>query len=204
MYAFIEGIVEDKTQSELVISTGGVGYRILCTAAVLTSAPQRGGTMRVYTFLNVRDDAMELFGFVSREEKNLFLKLNTISGIGPRTALGILGSMPLKDLLLAIIAGDIATLSRAPGVGKKTAQRLALELKDKFTPDDVGESMESLMPVQAAQQDSASHEAVLALLSLGYTQSEAVRAVSAVRAEAGEDARADELVRLVLRGMMKG
>ena len=203
MYAFIEGIVEDKTQSELVISTGGVGYRILCTAAVLTSAPQRGGTMRVYTFLNVRDDAMELFGFVSREEKNLFLKLNTISGIGPRTALGILGSMPLKDLLLAIIAVDIATLSRAPGVGKKTAQRLALELKDKFTPDDVGRAWK---PDARAGSPTGQrlHEAVLALLSLGYTQSEAVRAVSAVRAEAGEDARADELVRLALRGMMKG
>lgn len=202
MYAFIEGTVEAKSLTELVVSAGGVGYRILCTTTALSGAPAIGETMRVYTFLNVREDALELFGFLSQEERALFLKLTGVTGIGPRTALGIVGSMPINDLKLAVMTGDIAVLSRAPGVGKKTAQRIALELKDKFAPDEL--MMESGdAPVMTASSGGSQGEAILALLSLGYTQTEAARAISQVQKEAG-DAPADQLVRLALRSMLKG
>ncbi|MGI6670210.1 MAG: Holliday junction branch migration protein RuvA [Christensenellales bacterium] len=202
MYAFIEGTVEAKSLTELVVSAGGVGYRILCTTTALSGAPAIGETMRVYTFLNVREDALELFGFLSQEERALFLKLTGVTGIGPRTALGIVGSMPINDLKLAVMTGDIAVLSRAPGVGKKTAQRIALELKDKFAPDEL--MMEGGdVPVMTASSGGSQGEAILALLSLGYTQTEAARAISQVQKEAS-DAPADQLVRLALRSMLKG
>ena len=205
MYAYIEGAVTEKTPATLVIDAGGVGYEILCTASALSSAPARGETMRVYTWLSVREDAMELLGFCSYEEKAMFLRLTGVSGIGPRTALAILGSMPLRDLTMAVMTDDIATLMRAPGIGKKTAQRLVLELKDKLSVGDMDGAV--LLPGtqsgDSAPQGAVS-EAILALQSLGYTQNEAARAVSAAcKAGAGEE-RADELVRLALRGIMKG
>lgn len=203
MYAFIEGTLDYKGPGELVINAGGVGYQLLCTHAALAAAPTRGEFLRVYTWLSVRQDAMDLLGFASPEERSMFLKLTTVSGIGPRTALNILASMPLADLTLAILTGDAVTLSRAPGIGKKTAQRLALELKDKLSADDLtgGDALKDL-PRQ--REDSAVAEAILALEALGYTQSEAARAISQVHKDAPDSAPADELVRLALRGMAKG
>ena len=103
MYAFIEGLVDEKTGTELVLNVNGVGYQVLCTQAAISSLPPKGEFTRVHTWLSVREDAMELFGFHSREERAMFFNLNSISGIGPRTALNILNSMPLKDLTLAIL-----------------------------------------------------------------------------------------------------
>ena len=133
MYAFIEGEVCEKLNGSLTLLAGGVGYLLNCSNNTLQAAPSLGEKMRCYTFLSVREDAMELFGFASREEKELFLQLTSVSGIGPKTALGLLGSMSLRDLNLAILLGDVNALSRAPGIGKKTAQRIALELKDKIS-----------------------------------------------------------------------
>ncbi len=203
MYAFIEGTLEYKGPGELVINAGGVGYQLLCTHATLAAAPARGEYMKVYTWLSVRQEAMELFGFVSPDEKNMFLKLTGVSGIGPRTALNVLAAMPLGDLTLAILTGDAVTLSRAPGIGKKTAQRLALELKDKLTAEDLSGG-EALAGLPQQREDSAVAEAILALESLGYTQSEAARAISQVHKELPEGSASGELVRLALRGMAKG
>lgn len=204
MYAFIEGIVEHKSSGELVINAGGVGYLLLCSQSTLSAAPPRGEITRIYTHLSVREDAMELFGFTSQEEKAMFLRLTSISGIGPRTALGVLAAMPLPDLTLAILTGDAATLCRAPGIGKKTAQRITLELKDKLSAEDLPAGTQAVSLPGSSSADSAVGEAILALQSLGYTQSEAARAVSAAHQDAGDGAGADDLVRLALRGMMKG
>ena len=203
MYAFIEGTLEYKALGEIILAAGGVGYQIQCTQSVLSSAPAKGEFMRVYTWLSVREDAMELFGFQSPEEKRMFLQLNSITGIGPRTALGVLASMPLQDLTLAIITGDTVMLSRAPGIGKKTAQRIALELKDKLNAGDLSRD-QGMNQLKDSMQDGAVSEAILALQSLGYTQSEAARAVSLAHQSAGADEKADVLVRLALRGMSKG
>ncbi len=205
MYAYIEGTVTDKSSNTLVIEAGGIGYEILSTTSALSISPSRGEIMRVYTYLNVLQDGVELLGFASLEEKKMFLRLTGVSGIGSRSAFSILGSMPLKELTLAIMTGDIAMLSRAPGVGKKTAQRLALELKDKVSADDISGdwSVEALQSANDAPAGAVG-EAILALQSLGYTQTEAARAVAAARKSAAETDKADELVRLALRGIMKG
>lgn len=205
MYAYIEGTVADKSATTLIIDVGGVGYEIRSTSSALSNAPARGETMRVYTYLNVLQDNIELLGFASLEEKNMFMRLTGVSGIGSRSAFSILGSMPLKELTLAIMTGDIAMLSRAPGVGKKTAQRLALELKDKVSADDFSEDWSDLSaPGTSDAPQGAVGEAILALQSLGYTQTEAARAVAAARKSGAETDKADELVRLALRGIMKG
>ena len=133
MIALIEGTVVEKSEGEAIVMTaGGVGYRLMCSMNTLSSLPAAGDKCRLYTHLNVREDAMELYGFLQTEEREMFRRLIAISGIGARSALQILGSMPLSNLRLAILTGDVAALSRAPGIGKKTAQRISLELKDKL------------------------------------------------------------------------
>ncbi len=197
MYAFISGRVAEKGNGEIVLEASGVGYALQCSMTTLSAAPPVGETMRCYTYLSVREDALELFGFASKEEKAMFLRLVGVSGIGPRTALGVLGSMPLKDLHLAILTGDLNALSRAPGVGKKTAQRIALELKDQISQ----EALTGLPPEQVSgtpMRDDALTEAMQALQSLGYTPVEASRALQAVRSKSDK---ADELIKLALRTM---
>ena len=200
MYAFIEGEVCEKAAGSLVILASGVGWQLSCSNNTLQAAPALGAKMRCYTFLSVREDAMELFGFATREEKEMFTQLTSVSGIGPKTALGVLGAMPLRDLNLAILLGDVNALSRAPGIGKKTAQRIALELKDKVTQADVSASAASAASASAVPAAGAggAAEAVEALIALGYSSTEARNAVSQVR-DQGE--KPEELIRLALRAM---
>ncbi|MBQ7454953.1 MAG: Holliday junction branch migration protein RuvA [Clostridia bacterium] len=201
MYAFIHGVVAEKGQNELVIEAGGVGYSLVCSMNTLQSAVPVGEVMRAYTRMSVaQDGTVTLFGFATKDERAMFDRLTGISGIGPRTAIGILGSMNLRELTLAIVMGDTATLSRAPGIGKKTAQRIALELKEQITTDEVeGITAPALGAVAAARKDDPVSEAILALQSLGYTQGEAMQALSNVKDKSDQ---ADELVRLALRNMM--
>lgn len=194
MYAFIEGRVAEKRQGELVVEAGGVGYLLICSASTVAAAPGADERFRCYTHLSVREDAMELFGFATREERSMFLKLCGITGIGPRTALGILSVLPVRDLTLAIAMGDEAALSRAPGIGKKTAQRIVLELKDKMDAGDV--SAVSAQSAPASMEMGAQQEAVQALMALGYTGAEAARAINQVR-DQGETA--NQLIMLALR-----
>lgn len=198
MYAFIEGQVCEKGMHELVILAGGVGYRIACSMNTLQAAPSVGETMRCHTILSVRDDAMELFGFATKEEKRMFQQLTGVSGVGPKMALAILGSMPLRDLSLAILLGDITALSRAPGVGKKTAQRIALELKDKISQDDVQVSDGAAPAAIGLTATDNVAEALEALVALGYTSTEARAALGQVKDHSGTP---DELIRLALRAM---
>ena len=137
MYAHINGIVADKAENTLVIDCGGVGYLMTVSGATLALAPSVGEKMKCFTHLSVREDALELFGFATREEKTMFLKLTSVSGVGAKSAIGILSALSVRDLSLAIVTGDAAALARAPGVGKKTAQRLILELKDKVDNDEL-------------------------------------------------------------------
>lgn len=197
MYAFIEGTVCEKANNTLILLAGGVGYQLNCSLATLNAAPVTGETMRCHTWLSVREDAMELFGFATKEEKEMFLKLMSVSGIGPKLALAILGSMPLRDLSLAIVTGDVTALSRAPGVGKKTAQRMALELKEKVSEGDFSAAPTAHTSFTPVQEDAAT-EALAALQALGYTAAEAARAISQVR---GQSDKANDLVRLALRSM---
>ena len=200
MYAFIEGTVCEKTNGCLVLQAGGVGWQLSCSNNTLMAAPALGETMRCFTFLSVREDALELFGFATREEKEVFLQLTSVSGIGPKTALGVLGAMPLRDLNLAILLGDVNALSRAPGIGKKTAQRIALELKDKVSQADVSAAAAgsaAAVPAASMAADCVA-EAIEALTALGYSSTEARNAVSQVRDQSDKP---EELIRLALRAM---
>lgn len=203
MIAMVKGAVVEKNEGEAVLMTSaGIALRMLCSMNTLSALPSGGEECTLYTHMSVREDAMELFGFAHREERDMFRRLISVSGIGPKSALGVLGSMPLSDLRLAILTGDAAALSRAPGIGKKTAQRISLELKDKLAQDalngaDGMEDVAFAADSDAPAQDAVS-EAMLALKSLGYTPQEAAGALKGVKGQADT---ADELIRLALRHM---
>ena len=197
MYAFIEGKVCEKSAGSLVLQAGGVGYLLSCSMTTLQAAPAIGEMMHCHTHFSVREDAMELFGFATLEEKQLFLRLISVSGVGPKMALGLLGTMPPHDLNMAILMNDLTAICRAPGIGKKTAQRIALELKDKISQAEV-ESVSAIPAAAAGIPTDALSEAMEALIALGYTPMEARSALSTVR---GQSDRTDELVTLALRAM---
>lgn len=195
MFSHLDGIIEEKRAGELVLDVSGIGFLLLCPSSTLAAAPAQGKKFRAYVHFSVREDAMELFGFASKEERALFRRLSTVTGIGPKTALGILSTLSVRELTLALLTGDAALLSRAPGVGKKTAQRLILELKDKIEQDDLSVPA-GVLPIPENVDISAT--AVQALMALGYTSAEASRAISSVR-EAADTV--DALILLALKGL---
>ena len=198
MIAFIEGKVAEKNHGELVISAGGVGFSLLCSNATIAAAPEKDKMFRCYTVMNVREDAMELFGFATKLEREMFKKLCTVTGVGAKTALGILSALPLRDLSIAIVTGDVNALSRAPGIGKKTAQRIVLELRDKVEQAEVSSSAPGVSAPVSALAGGMEREAQAALQALGYTSAEAARAVNLVRDQAST---VDQMVLLALRQM---
>ena len=184
MIAFIEGKVAEKNPGELVISAGGVGFSLLCSNATIAAAPEIDKPFRCYTVMNVREDAMELFGFATKLEREMFRKLCTVTGVGAKTALGILSALPLRELSIAIVTGDATALSRAPGIGKKTAQRIILELRDKVEQAEVSSAAPGASSAPIAPAGGIQREAQAALQALGYTSAEAARALNLVRDQA--------------------
>ncbi len=201
MFAYLEGKVAEKDLNSLVLDVGGIGFQVTCSMNTVNKAPEKDAPMKVYTFLSVREDGVELFGFATREERAMFRSLTNVSGIGPKTAVQILGSMSLRDLTKAIMSGDVNALSRAQGVGKKTAQRIALELKGKVSDEELKAILGDEAPAAAAPEivrNDAVKDTLLALQSLGYTPQEAQKAVAAVQ---GQTQDPGELLRLALRNM---
>lgn len=196
MYAHIEGIVAEKDQDSIVLDAGGVGYLLNVSGATLSVAPAVGEKMKLYCVLNVREDAMELYGFYSREEKRMYERLRSVSGVGSRTALQILSALSVRDLSIALVTGDAAALTRVPGIGKKTAQRLVLELKDKVDDAQLTGQAAAVAPRVSAGGPEA--EAIAALVSLGYSSAEAAKAVAQVADQTQE---ADKMIFLALRGL---
>lgn len=176
MYDYIKGEVIETAADYAVIETGGIGYRVYSTAQSLTrlSASERA---KLYCHFVVREDAHTLYGFVSPEERQMFIRLTGVSGIGPKVALGILSAMTVSELCMAIIAADEGAFQKVSGVGKKTAQRLIIDLAEKI---DTSEAMGTGDAV-AAGPAGIEAEAVSALVSLGYKQAEAAKAVASVK-----------------------
>ena len=197
MFAHIDGIVAEKNTDSIVIDCHGVGYLLNVSGATLSAAPAVGERMKLYTILNVREDAMELYGFHSREEKRMYERLKGVNGVGSRTALQILSSLSVRDLSIALVTGDANALTRVPGIGKKTAQRLVLELKDKIDDDQLVGSAAAVAPAAAAKTRGPEAEAIEALLALGYTSAEAAKAVSRV---AGQTTDVNQLIFMALKG----
>ena len=195
MFAHFDGIVAEKNPDSIVLDVNGVGYLLFVSGATLQMCPPVGERMKLYSVLNVREDAMELFGFYSREEKAMYERLEGVSGVGSRTALQILSSLSVRDLSIALVSGDAAALTRVPGIGKKTAQRLVLELKDKVDDEQLTGMGASVAPKQTGGPEG---EAVAALVALGYSSSEAAKAISRV---AGQTDKTDELIFLALKSL---
>jgi len=196
MIAFIEGKVAEKNPGEVVINASGVGFSLMCSNATLAAAPGKNEIWRCYTVLNVREDAMELFGFATAQERTMFKRLCSVTGVGAKTALGVLSALSVRDLSIAIVTGDVTALSRAPGIGKKTAQRIVLELKDKVEQQDVSAAAGGVSAPVSAPVTNAQQEAQAALQALGYTSAEAARAINLVRDQADT---VDKLIMLALR-----
>lgn len=197
MIAFLRGILHSALPTRALIDVGGVGYQVEIPLSSYDKLPPPGGEVLLLTHLAVREDAHVLYGFVTEAERDLFqLLLQHVSGVGPKLALAILSGMPVAAFKSAVVRGDTAAISKISGLGKKTAERIVLELKDK-----VGVAAAWEAASAAAQPDpsaAAVNDAVLALISLGYKQ---VDALKAVRKAASDDpaAGADNLVRGALR-----
>ncbi|NLG37911.1 MAG: Holliday junction branch migration protein RuvA [Clostridiales bacterium] len=176
MYAYIRGVLAGKEPDAVVVEAAGVGYRILAGSRMLASLPPLGKEVKVYTYLNIRDDAHILYGFLDSDEKEMFRRLITISGIGPKVAMSILSGLTPAELALAVVTDDVRSISRVNGVGKKTAERLILELKGSIGNEELISG--SAGTAQNAPQRDSAREAIEALMALGYTSAEAARAVS--------------------------
>lgn len=202
MIAYIKGTVAGILEDRVILEAGPMGYNIFMPMAQADSALRTGENVKIYTYLNVREDAMQLFGFLTKDDLNTFKLLLSVNGIGPKAALGILGGLSADELRFAILADDVKTISKAPGIGRKTAQKLILELKDKM---DLQEAFAlKTEHVQAAQGDTAGlsdvrKEAVEALTALGYSAADALRAVKKV--ELTEDMDVEALLKLALKNM---
>ena len=205
MIAYVNGILESIEEGNAVVDVNGFGINVGISGSTMDRMPGVGEMVKLYTYTNVKEDAFNLFGFLSRDELNLFKMLITVNGIGPKAGLSILSVMTPDDLRFAIMAGDIGAIAKAPGIGKKTAERITLELRDKIkvSEDDMlsGGAVVTGNDITDGS-NPARDEAVAALVALGYNSSEAMKAVRKVLAtntEAGDDT--EKLVKLALKEM---
>ena len=197
MIASVEGTVGAVAFDSIVIEVGGLGYQVFASPAILSTAVQ-GSTLKLHTYHLVREDQQALYGFRSPEELGFFNLLLTVTGVGPKVALAIVGSRPTADLQLAIMAQDQAVLVSIPGIGKKLAERIIFELKEKVAAAGVSVSGPSL-PGGAASEG----EIVAALQALGYSLAEAREASRAALADVGVDSSLEERVKAALRSLLR-
>lgn len=177
MISFIEGEIVDLYEDRMILKCNGIGYEIYIPASIFHKLPGIGQNVCIHTYLYVREDAMQLYGFLKRDDLNVFRLLLGVSGIGPKGALGILSVITPDELRMAILAGDAKTISKAPGIGIKTSQKLIIELKDKVDITDVMENGTDNYDIEKA---SEKNDAIEALTALGYSASEALRAVNSI------------------------
>ena len=190
MIAYVHGIIEDIAEDNVIIDVGGIGYNVRISADTAARLPGVGEPVRLYTYTYVKEDAFLLYGFLSRNELAMFKLCITVSGIGPKGGLAILSVMDVDSLRFAIISGDTKAISRAPGIGARTAQRLILELKDKITIDDslINREIAATASANIVADSAQKQEAVEALVSLGYGQAESLKAVNSIEGIESMDA----------------
>ena len=177
MYAYIKGIITDIEDDNLVLECNNIGYNIRIPLSVSRQLPGIGAEVKIYTYTSVREDAFNLFGFLTRDDLEIYKKLITVNGIGPKGALGILSAMSSDDLRFAILSGDAKAIAKAPGIGNKSAERIILDLKDKVQITSPSSSGNKSISGVVSNSD-AKNEALEALTSLGYTPAEALKAVN--------------------------
>lgn len=197
MIAFLKGKVASAGNDYVVIDIGGVGYKVYVPTPVIGAVADKKEDIIIYTYMNVREDAIQLFGFLSEDDLDIFERLIQVSGIGPRVALSVLSFMPGYSFVQAVAQEQVETLTRIPGVGKKTAQRVIIELKDKLAKIECKGSLETGNP--APLRTNASEDALQALTSLGYNPVEAKRAVGKIVSNEGQNLTTEEIIKLALK-----
>ena len=202
MLSYIIGEVAEISADTVVVENNGIGFNIKTSAMTIDSHPPVGDMVRIYTYLHVREDAMQIFGFLSKDELEVFKLLLNVNGIGPKGALGILSAISTDDLRFAVLSDDVNLIKSCPGVGAKTAQKLIIELKDKLRLEDAFEMAVNNNNKKNTVQDNTvivMNEAVEALVSLGYSSKDAIAAVKKV--ENIQNKNSEQILKEALKGL---
>ncbi len=180
MYAYFRGTIASVEENCLILEVNQIGYRIFMPGSMLDELPQNGSEITIHTFTYVKEDALQLYGFLSRNDLNLFKMLITVSGIGPKGGLAILSTLSADDLRFAILSEDARAIAKAPGIGAKTAQKVVIELKDRLSLEDALDLKRASVTRRKTANNANIEEAVEALTALGYGATDALQAVRQV------------------------
>ncbi len=202
MISYIRGTLVDCEEDKVIVDVGGVGYGIYMAGSAMGMLPPAGSEVKLHTYLSVKEDAMKLYGFFTRDDLRVFKLLIGVNGIGPKGGLGVLSVLSPDDLRFAVLSNDVKAICAAPGIGKKTAEKLILELKDKLHLEDVLDHLEEAPASGGSSggQGEVQSEAVQALVALGYGSTEALRAVKQVEMQADTDV--ETVLKQALKYMM--
>ncbi|VGO14703.1 Holliday junction ATP-dependent DNA helicase RuvA [Pontiella desulfatans] len=195
MITFLEGKLDTKQLARIEMNIGGVGYEVFIPLSSYDRLPLEGEHCRILTHHHITEADQKLFGFCTEDERDMFLKLLTISGVGPKLAISALSGLPVRELKNALINGDIKRISSISGIGKKTAERIVVELRDKFDP---GEQLDAFAPIEAACGDSRMRDAALALGALGHKPDDAAKMIKGVAKKLSPEMTVEDLIRLAL------
>jgi holliday junction DNA helicase RuvA len=197
MYHYLTGRLIEKTPTAVVLDVNGIGYQILISVSTFSALPQIGETVKILTHFVVREDVQSLFGFYSEGERDIFRLLISVSGIGPKTALAVLSGVALEDLKQAIVAGNLAVLTSIPGIGRKTAERLVVELREKIVVED---RRHASATDKIFENDALLEDSVRALVELGYKKQNAKDAIQkALKNSATKELSVPDLIRASLK-----
>lgn len=200
MIAFVKGELVSVTQTEIVVETQGIGYEILVPSSVIGQLPPVGNMVKIYTYMHVREDVLQLFGFLTPDELAMFKLVITVNGIGPKGALGIFSIMDADTLRFAILSDDAKSIAKAPGIGGKTASKLILELKDKCNLEDlISPKPQAQAGVDTKTDNRVMNDAIAALVALGYSSTEALNAVKKI--EITEEMDVEDVLRAGLKNL---
>ncbi|MCI8666481.1 MAG: Holliday junction branch migration protein RuvA [Dorea sp.] len=199
MISYLRGTLAGVEEDKVIVDVGGVGYGVYMSGQAMGRLPAIGSEVKLHTYLNVKEDAMQLYGFLTRDDLSVFKLVIGVNGIGPKGGLGVLSALSPDDLRFAVLANDVKAICAAPGIGKKTAEKLILELRDKLKFEDALEHIASEVTVGMEVNGQIQSEAVQALVALGYGSTEALKAVRKV--EADETMEVEDVLKLALKHM---
>ena len=199
MFSYIKGSLEEINVDFVVVENNGIGYKIFVPASVINSFPARGSEIKLFTYLHVKDDGLSLYGFLDKDSLELFRQLLGVSGVGPKGALGILSVLSPNDLRTAVLSQDAKAISKSPGIGTKTAQKIIIDLKDKVSIDDIVPVDDMPVADGALNVSGAKNDAIEALTAVGYSVKEAKSAV--MKVEDDENYTVEDYLKMALKYM---
>ena len=199
MFSYFKGSLEEINVDFVVVENNGIGYKIFVPASVINSFPARGSEIKLFTYLHVKDDGLSLYGFLDKDSLELFRQLLGVSGVGPKGALGILSVLSPNDLRTAVLSQDAKAISKSPGIGTKTAQKIIIDLKDKVSIDDIVPGDDMPVADGALNVSGAKNDAIEALTALGYSVKEAKSAV--MKVEDDENYTVEDYLKMALKYM---